>query len=286
MIKIIETPRDGFQGLSEFIPTKQKIDYINSLMTVGFDTVEVGSFVSEKAIPQMRDTTEVLDHLEKQPGGTKVMVLVANQEKSKIASRFSIIDYLLYPFSVSETFLKRNIKSNFAKSKDIIKGILEVCSESNKELIVYLSFGFGNPYGDPWSVQAVVDWAGYLKDLGLRIIPLSDILGDVTPDRIVNVYTSLTANFPDVEFGIHLHAKPDHWLDKVDAAYNAGVRRFDVVAGGFGGCPMAHDTMVSNLNTLELIRYCLSNGIYHGIDHYKLREINSVYSFGGSCSGS
>jgi hydroxymethylglutaryl-CoA lyase len=242
-------------------------------LKAGFDTVEVGSFVSEKAIPQMRDTAEVLRGLKKQGGKTRVMVLVGNRKRAGQAGEFEVIDDLLFPFSISETFLKKNINSDFERSKDTIKSLLELSARLDKRLIVYLTMAFGNPYGDQWSVQAVVDWAGYLQELGLKIIPLSDILGDVTPERITQVYTSLIKTFPGIEFGIHLHARPDEWYSKVDAAWKAGVRRFDSVTGGIGGCPMADDELVGNLNTLDLIKYCEKNEIYHGLDAELLKNI-------------
>lgn len=266
MIKIIETPRDGLQGLPDFIPTEQKVAYIDKLLKVGFDTVEVGSFVSEKAIPQMRDTAEVLRRLDVSQSGSKIMVLVGNRRGGEEAARFDAVDRVLYPFSISGTFLARNLNSSFDKAKGTVNDLLEICDKSEKELIVYLTMAFGNPYGDPWSVNMVVDWAGYLAELSLKIIPLSDILGDVTPERITGGYTALIKAFPGVEFGIHLHARPGEWYHKVDAAWKAGVRRFDSVTGGIGGCPMADDELVGNLNTLDLVSYCEENEIEHGLD--------------------
>lgn len=273
MIKIVETPRDAFQGLPDFIPTEQKVVYINHLLRVGFDTVEVGSFVSEKAIPQMRDTAEVLKRLDVSQSGSKVMVLAGNRRGGEEAATFDVVDRILYPFSISKTFLARNLKSNFDKAKGTVNDLLEICDKSQKELIVYLTMAFGNPYGDPWSVNMVVDRAGYLAELGLKIIPLSDILGDVTPERITEVYSELTRVFPGTEFGIHLHARPGEWYHKVDAAWKAGVRRFDSVTGGIGGCPMADDELVGNLDTLDLVSYCEENGIEHGLDAKLLKDI-------------
>lgn len=273
MIKIVETPRDGLQGLPDFIPTDQKVGYINQLLKAGFDTVEVGSFVSEKAIPQMKDTAEVLRRLDVPQSGPKIMVLVGNRRGGEEAAGFEVVDRILYPFSISKTFLARNLNSDFDKAKGTVNDLLEICDKGNKELIVYLTMAFGNHYGDPWSVNLVVDWAGYLGELGLKIIPLSDILGDVTPERITEVYSELTRVFPGTEFGIHLHARPGEWYPKVDAAWKAGVRRFDSVTGGIGGCPMADDELVGNLDTLNLVSYCEENGMEHGLDANLLKDI-------------
>ena len=206
--KIIETPRDGFQGIKQFIPTGSKIQYINQLLKAGFDTVEVGSFVSHTAIPQMKDTEEVIRGLDYENCRSRIMVLVANTQGGLKAAEFGQIDYLLYPYSISPTFLKRNINAGKEKARGTIQDLLEISAKRQKQLIVYLTMGFGNPYGDKWSPDLVLDEAGYLYELGLRIIPLSDILGNVSPETILEVYKPLISAFPDVEFGIHLHARP------------------------------------------------------------------------------
>lgn len=278
-IKIIETPRDGFQGMPHFIPTSIKTEYINRLFKAGFDTIEVGSFVSPKAIPQMKDTAEVLDGLDLNNASSKVMVLIGNVKGGTDAVKQEKTDILLFPFALSETFLNKNINSSFDKSKVVIRELQELAAEHNKELIVYLSMGFGNPYGDPWSVGFVRDMAGYLYEQGFRVIPLADVLGSAGPDLINDVYSTLAPAFPDVEFGIHLHTTPDEYYDKVDAAYSAGVRRFDTVLGGIGGCPMTDKVLVGNLNTLSLLEYCERKGIAHGLDKEMLLEIAGLYSF-------
>jgi hydroxymethylglutaryl-CoA lyase len=278
-IKIIETPRDGFQGMPHFIPTSIKTEYINRLFKAGFDTIEVGSFVSPKAIPQMKDTAEVLDGLDLSNTSSKVMVLIGNVKGGRELVKKEKVDTLLFPFALSETFLNKNINSSFDKSKEVIRELQELAAENNKELIVYLSMGFGNPYGDPWSVGFVRDMAGYLYEHGFRVIPLADVLGSAGPDLINDVYTTLVPAFPDVEFGIHLHTTPDEYYDKVDAAWSVGVRRFDTVLGGIGGCPMTDKVLVGNLNTLSLVEYCEKNGIEHGLDAILLRDIASKYSF-------
>ncbi len=268
-MKITETPRDGLQGLHDFIPTAKKVEYIDQLLKVGFDTVEAGSFVSPDAIPQMRDTAEVLRGLEntgKGGEGSRIMVLAGNKTGGEKAAAFDVVDIVLYPFSVSETFLKRNLNADFDKARASIYDLRELCDKANKELMVYLTMGFGNPYGDAWHPDIVAGWVDFLFRLGLTTIPLSDILGTVTPAIIKQVFGLLVPSFPDVEFGFHLHTRPGEWHEKVEAAYHAGIRRFDTVTGGFGGCPMADDELVSNLDTMDLIKYCEEVGVDHGLN--------------------
>jgi hydroxymethylglutaryl-CoA lyase len=278
-IKIIETPRDGFQGIPMFIPTAVKTDYINQLFKVGFETVEVGSFVSPKAIPQMKDTPEVLAGLKLKETSSKVMALVANTKGGLEAISYNNIDQLYFPFALSETFQKKNINSSFDKSKHMVKKLRVLAEENGKELMIVLSMGFGNPYGDPWSVNMLVDISGYFYEEGFRVIPIADVVGLAGPDLIYDVYATLIPAFPDVEFGIHLHTIPHEYYNKVDAAYSAGVRRFDTVLGGIGGCPMTDRDLLGNLNTLSLVAYCEKNGIEHGLDADLLRALASKYSF-------
>jgi len=278
-LKVIETPRDGFQGIPIFIPTAIKTQYINQLFKAGFETVEVGSFVSAKAIPQMKDTAEVLAGLDLKSTSSKVMALAANIKGGLEAISNSIVDQLYFPFALSETFQKKNINSSFDKSKQMVSKLKDTSEENGKELIVVLSMGFGNPYGDPWSVNMLVDISGYFYDQGFRVIPIADVIGLAGPDLIHDVYATLIPAFPDVEFGIHLHTIPHEYYDKVDAAYSAGVRRFDTVLGGIGGCPMTDRDLMGNLNTLSLIEYCEKNGIEHGLDADLLRKIAGRYSF-------
>jgi hydroxymethylglutaryl-CoA lyase len=298
LIKIIETPRDAFQGLKTFIPTEKKVQIINTLLRAGFDTVEAGSFVSQKVIPQMADTSHVLRGIDKTGSNSRVMVLVVNKRGAMRAVRQGttncnpgirkvelgirnpesgiIVDDLLFPFSASPTFLKRNLNASTDQAKGIIRELMEVCDQHKKRLIVYLSMSFGNPYGDPWDPGIIEEYAGYLYGLGHRIIPLSDIMGEVDPETINNVFSRVIKAFPDVEFGAHFHSLPGAEYPKIDAAWKAGVRRFDTVTGGFGGCPMAADHMVSNLNTFALVDYCEKNGIDHGLDVEVLREAASA----------
>ena len=210
-MKIIETPRDGMQGLRKFIPTQLKADYINLLLKVGFDAVDVGSFVSPDAIPQLSDTTEVLKKLDLSKTKSKLMVLVANKKGGEIAAGFDEIKYLIFPFSVSPTFLKRNINSDIESSLQTIEVLKNICIKAKKELIVYIAMGFGNPYEDVWNIELVEKWVDIFYRLGIQIIPFSDILGNSTPERIKAVFSTVISKFPDVEFGLHLHAKPNDW---------------------------------------------------------------------------
>ncbi len=278
-LTIIETPRDGFQGIQMLIPTAIKTKYINELFKAGFETVEVGSFVSPKAIPQMKDTPEVLAGLDLKDTSSKVMALTANMKGGLEAISFNIIDQLYFPFALSETFQRKNINSSFDKSKQMVKNLQELAGQNDKELLVVISMGFGNPYGDPWSVDMLVDISGYFYEQGFRIMPIADVVGLAGPDLIYKVYDKLIPAFPDMEFGIHLHTVPSEYYDKVDAAYQAGVRRFDTVLGGIGGCPMTDRELLGNLNTLSLVEYCEKNAIDHGLDAKLLRELASSYSF-------
>ena len=278
-LKIIETPRDGFQGIDMFIPTAVKTKYINELFKAGFDTVEVGSFVSPKAIPQMKDTAEVLAGLKLENTRSKVMVLAANFKGGQEAVKHDMVDRLYFPDALSETFQRKNINSSFEKSKEMVRNLQRLTHDHGKELLVVISMGFGNPYGDPWSIDMLVDVAGYFFNEGFRVLPIADVVGIGDPDLIYRVYEKLIPEFPDMEFGIHLHTTPSTYYDKVDAAYRAGVRRFDTVLGGIGGCPMTDRELLGTLNTLSLIEYCDKNGVDHGLDAKLLREVAGRYSF-------
>jgi len=261
MIKIIETVRDGFQGLKPFLSTAKKIECINALLKVGFDAIDVGSFVSEKAVPQMTDTAEVIRNLNLSNTRSKIMVLVGNEKGAKIAAGFKQIDQLIYPFSISETFLNKNINADFQKAEHDLDDIVNICNKRNKELVVYLTMGFGNPYGDPWNLEIIHHFIERLIVKGVKIIPLSDITGESTPQKIKEVYTSIIPAYPDIEFGFHLHSSKDTWFEKVDAAFNSGVERFDTVIGGMGGCPMTGYELLSNLNTTNLYSYLRDKNI-------------------------
>jgi len=255
-IKIIETPRDGLQGLSQFIPTDRKVDYINQLLQCGFDTVEIGSFVSPKAIPQWVDTAAVIKGLNFDQTDSKIAVLVANLRGALQAVQFEEVDQLFYPFSISPTFLKLNLHSTLAKAEHLTDQLIDLCQQHNKELVVFLSLAFGNPYGDAWQVEMVHQWVERLAGKGIKRIPLADTIGDISPDLIFKVFSHLVDDFRQVELGLHTHAYPGIGKLKVDAAFRAGVRRFDTVLGGLGGCPMTGKAMVGNLALSELLDYC------------------------------
>ncbi|MDT7831626.1 hydroxymethylglutaryl-CoA lyase [Flavobacteriaceae bacterium S356] len=255
-VKIIECPRDAMQGIkSHFIPTKSKADYINSLLRVGFDTIDFGSFVSPKAIPQMRDTAEVLSQLDLSNTRSKLLAIIANVRGANDATQFEEIDYLGYPFSISENFQMRNTHKTIAESIDVLKEILSIAGKVNKEVVAYLSMGFGNPYGDPWNVDIVAEWTEKLSNMGVKILSLSDTVGSSTPDIIEYLFGNLIPKYPDIEFGAHLHTTPDSWHEKVDAAYKAGCYRFDGAIKGYGGCPMAKDDLTGNMPTEKLVSY-------------------------------
>lgn len=254
-VKIIECPRDAMQGIKDFIPTEKKVNYIQSLLRVGFDTIDFGSFVSPKAIPQMADTAEVLSRLDLSQTRSKLLAIVANLRGAEEASSHPQIDYLGYPFSISENFQMRNTHSTISESIEVLREILEIAGKTNKEVVAYLSMGFGNPYGDPWNVEIVGEWTEKLSKMGVRILSLSDTVGSSTPDVIDYLYTNLIPQYPAIEFGAHLHTTPNSWFEKVDAAYKAGCRRFDGAIQGFGGCPMAKDELTGNMPTEKLLSY-------------------------------
>ena len=257
-IKIIECPRDAMQGIKQFIPTQQKVQYIQSLLRVGFDTIDFGSFVSPKAIPQMVDTTEVLSQLDLSKTTSKLLAIVANFRGAEAASQHPEIDYLGYPFSISENFQMRNTHKTIAQSVLILEDILNIADASNKEVVVYISMGFGNPYGDPWNVDIVGKWTEKLNSMGVKILSLSDTVGTSNPESIDYLFSNLIPQYPHIEFGAHLHTTPTTWFEKVDAAHKAGCNRFDGAIQGFGGCPMAKDELTGNMPTEKLLSYFTS----------------------------
>ncbi|NOY47698.1 MAG: hydroxymethylglutaryl-CoA lyase [Chlorobi bacterium] len=254
-IKIIECPRDAMQGIKAFIPTEEKVGYIQSLLKVGFDTIDFGSFVSPKAIPQMVDTAEVLAQLNLSETTSKLLAIVANTRGATDASKYKEIDYLGYPFSISENFQMRNTHKTIAQSVVTLSEILEVADRSNKQVVVYISMGFGNPYGDPWNVEIVGEWTERLSNMGVKILSLSDTIGSSNPENINYLFSNLIPSYPSIEFGAHLHTTPNSWFEKVDAAYKAGCKRFDGAIQGFGGCPMAKDELTGNMPTEKLLSY-------------------------------
>lgn len=254
-IKIIECPRDAMQGIKTFIPTEQKIKYIQSLLNCGFDTIDFGSFVSPKAIPQMVDTGEVLAGLDLSRTQSKLLAIVANERGAQDASAHEEIRYLGYPFSISENFQMRNTHKTIAQSVETLQEILRIGKATNKEVVTYISMGFGNPYGDPWNVEIVGEWTEKLAAMGVKILSLSDTVGTSTPDIITYLFSNLIPKYPDIEFGAHLHTTPTKWHEKIDAAYRAGCKRFDGAIQGFGGCPMAKDELTGNMPTEKMLSY-------------------------------
>ena len=254
-IKIIECPRDAMQGIKEFIPTQRKVDYLQSLLRVGFDTIDFGSFVSAKAIQQMQDTAQVLAQLDLSQTQSKLLAIIANTQGAQAAAQFSEISYLGFPFSISENFQMRNTHKTIAESLLSLQEILDIAQAHNKEVVAYLSMGFGNPYGDPWNVEIVAEWTERLAQMGVTILSLSDTIGSSTPEVISYLFSHLIPQYPNIEFGAHLHTTPVKWFEKVDAAYAAGCRRFDGAIQGFGGCPMAKDELTGNMPTEKLLSY-------------------------------
>lgn len=266
-IKIIECPRDAMQGIkTHFIDTKAKARYINALLKVGFDTVDFGSFVSPKAIPQMRDTASVLSKLDLSQTRSKLLTIVANVRGADEASKFEEIDYLGYPFSISENFQMRNTGKTIDQSLVILDKILNIADKSNKQVVAYLSMGFGNPYGDPWNVEIVSNWTKILSEMGVKILSLSDTVGVAKGATISHLFSNLIPLYPNIEFGAHLHSNPSSWFEKVDAAFNAGCLRFDGAIKGYGGCPMAKDELTGNMPTEKLISYFTSKKVNTNIN--------------------
>ena len=272
-LKIIECPRDAMQGLHEFIPTDLKITYINQLLKAGFDTIDFGSFVSPKAIPQLRDTAEVLRGLDLTKTESKLLAIVANARGAEDATNFDEIDYLGFPFSISETFQQRNTNSSITESFLRVEEIQNLCIKHKKKLVVYISMAFGNPYGDAWSIDVAAKWSRELNEkLGVEILALSDTIGVSNPTNITELFTGLIKELPKVEFGAHLHSTPNKVTEKIEAAYNSGCKRFDGAIRGFGGCPMADDKLTGNMPTEELLKYFNLNKIGINIDEYEFQN--------------
>jgi len=277
-LKIIECPRDAMQGLHAFIPTAQKIDYINQLLKVGFDVLDCGSFVSPKAIPQMQDTKTVLNSINWRESSTQLLTIVANQRGAEEACQMEQITYLGYPFSISETFQLRNTNATIADSLIRLKDIQNLCQQAQKQLVVYVSMGFGNPYGDEWNVQIVQNWVDKLADMGAKIISLSDTVGVAQPETVAYLFKNLIPPYPDVEFGAHLHCRPDDWQTKLAAAVDNGCLRFDGAIKGFGGCPMAKDDLTGNMPTEKMCDYFQSQ---HLAPHINPQELEKAIQMAG-----
>ena len=243
------------QGWSDFIPTEKKVEFLNTLLTVGFDTLDFGSFVSPKVIPQMTDSAEVLPHLNIGKSKTKLLAIVANERGAEEAMTFKEITYLGYPFSISETFQKKNTNKTIKESFRLVKRLQTLCDENNKKLVIYISMGFGNPYGEPYNKTVVGEWTDRLSALGIRIISLSDTVGVANPETIADLYAHLVPAYPEIEFGAHFHSTPWTRDEKIEAAFDNGCRRFDGAVRGYGGCPMAEDELIGNMATEQLIAY-------------------------------
>jgi hydroxymethylglutaryl-CoA lyase len=266
MLKIVECPRDAMQGIHDFIDTDLKSEYINSLLQVGFDTIDFGSFVSPKAIPQMRDTAQLLGKLQLDNSRSKLLSIVANTRGAQDAVQFDEISYLGYPFSVSETFQIRNTNATIAESLIRVEEIQKLCLLHKKELVIYISMGFGNPYGDEWNVEVVQGWVNHLADMGVRILSLSDTIGVAQPDNISYLFGNLIPPYPDVEFGAHMHTQAHNWEEKVISAWENGCRRFDSALKGYGGCPMAKDELTGNMPTEKLVEFFQAKNIETGLN--------------------
>lgn len=271
-MKIIECPRDAMQGLSVFIPTERKVAYLSQLLKIGFDTVDFGSFVSPKAIPQLRDTAEVLSKLDLTNTKSKLLAIVANTRGAREAAEYQSISYLGFPLSISETFQRRNTNKSIADALLIVQEIQEICIWKNKELVTYISMGFGNPYGDPYDTGIVEQFSELLNAMNVRIISLADTIGVSKPDQIQMLFGGLTKKYPKIEFGVHLHSNPATAIEKIAAAYASGCQRFDGAIKGFGGCPMADDELIGNLATETVLSYLDSKQDAPSIDRLAFNE--------------
>jgi hydroxymethylglutaryl-CoA lyase len=272
-VKLIECPRDAMQGIGPFIPTDLKVEYLNALLHVGFDTIDIGSFVSPKAIPQLADTAEVLARIDRSGSTSKLLVIVANERGAEEAAQQEGVSYIGYPFSISETFQQRNTNTSIEGSWGRIARIAGTARAAGKELVVYISMAFGNPYGDPWNAAVALHWTERLvRELGVRIIALSDTVGVATPADITAMFNALVPALPDVEFGAHLHCGPDNWRVKTQAAWDGGCRRFDGAIKGYGGCPMAEDALVGNLQMELFVKRLEEQGQHTGLDLVQLER--------------
>lgn len=271
-LEIIECSRDALQGIKTWIPTEQKIRYVQALLKVGFHTLDVGSFVSPKAIPQMQDTAAVLDALDRSNSSTSLLTIVANQRGAEAACEHKMVDFLGYPFSISENFQMRNTHKTIGESSLVLDEMLNLCQKKNKKLVVYLSMSFGNPYGDPWSIELLANWVELLAKKGVQVMSLSDTVGTASPQILESVFSQLIPAFPTIIFGAHLHCKPEEAVPKLMAAFAGGCRRFDGAIRGYGGCPMAKDVLVGNLPTEKILSFCTANKIEHTIDPLHLES--------------
>ena len=278
MLQLVECPRDAMQGMHTFIETEKKAAYINSLLQCGFDTIDFGSFVSPKAIPQLRDTAEVLSKLELDQTKSKLLAIIANVRGAEDAVNFDEISFLGYPFSISETFQKRNTNASIAESLGRVEEIQRLCISKKKKLVVYISMAFGNPYGDEWSADIAISWTKRLAEMGIEIIALADTTGVSNPENINYLFSNIIPAFPQITIGAHLHTTPDTWKEKMEAAYAAGCRRFDHAVKGFGGCPMAADQLTGNMPTERVLEFFTEKNIATGIE---MQNFNSSMILAG-----
>jgi hydroxymethylglutaryl-CoA lyase len=277
-IKLIECPRDAMQGWKTFIPTEKKIEYINQLLQVGFDTIDFGSFVSPKAIPQMADTKEVISRLSMEKSNSKLLAIIANVRGAQEAAEFEKITYLGFPFSISPTFQMRNTNSTIEESLERVKEIKNICDRNNKELVVYISMAFGNPYGDAYDENIVLEWVEKLVGEGIQIISLADTVGLANASQVSSIVKKVISKFPDIETGVHLHSTKTNWKQKIDAALQSGCLRIDGALKGIGGCPMANDELVGNMDTELMIPYLKQLGFLRKIDEGALLKASVMAS--------
>ena len=271
-VRLIECPRDAMQGWKKIIPTQKKVEYLNSLLKVGFDTLDFGSFVSPVAIPQMADTRRVIDGLKLENSRTKLLAIVANLRGAEQAVEVDQITYIGFPFSISPTFQIKNTNSSMEKSVEVVEQIRNLSTKHNKELVVYLSMGFGNPYSDVYDEEILLHWSDEMVKRGIQIISIADTIGMATPDQIDFALSTLIPSYPQTEFGVHLHTSFDSWQPKLEAALNAGCKRFDGTLRGIGGCPMAKDELIGNLNSEQMIEFFRPRNILPNINEEALEE--------------
>ena len=271
-VKIIECPRDAMQSIKTFIPTNTKLSYLQSVVDVGFDVVDIGSFVSPKAIPQLSDTSIIIDSIDLSNSNSELLVIVANKLGAINASKFDKIGYLGYPFSISENFQMRNTNKTIKDSEKELAEIISIAEKANKKVVVYLSMCFGNPYGDPWNLDIVNHWVYKLSKMGVKIISLSDTIGTSNPESIKSIFYSVLNNHIDIEFGAHLHSDPSTWYNKIHSAFEAGCRRFDGAIKGFGGCPMASNKLVGNMPTEKILSYLNTKKIHNNVSSLRFES--------------
>jgi hydroxymethylglutaryl-CoA lyase len=271
-VKLVECPRDAMQGWAGIIPTEKKVEYLNTLLQVGFDSLDFGSFVSHKAIPQMADTKEVVEKIIPGNSKTRLLAIVANTRGAEDAALYPTINDIGFPFSVSETFQERNTNSSLQKSIETISAIQEICYLGSKRLVIYISMAFGNPYGDPWSQEIVLNWIRLIVEMGVEVISLADTVGLASPEQVHHLTQSLIEEFPSIESGVHLHSRREKSIEKIEAAYLAGCRRFDGALNGIGGCPMAGDELVGNMDSLVMIDYFRKQNILPDLNEEILKQ--------------